>query len=157
MIVFCDTTPFIALSSIDKLDLLPTLFGKINVVPEVVAECSVGGPIVVPDFSNLSWVQIVDSDLCTNNRFLLELDKGEKYTLHMAQKMAAQLVIIDEKIGRNIAEYMGLSVIGTLGILLNAKRKQLISSFTDSVENMRKYGLRYHSELVRKLIIEAGE
>ncbi len=71
--------------------------------------------------------------------------------------MAAQLVIIDEKIGRNIAEYMGLSVIGTLGILLNAKRKQLISSFTDNVENMRKYGLRYHSELVKKLIIEAGE
>ena len=57
--------------------------------------------------------------------FLLELDKGEKYTLNMALKMSADMVIMDEKIGRNIAEYLGLTVIGTLGILLNAKHQDV--------------------------------
>jgi len=157
MIVFCNTTPFIALSAIGELDLLPKLFGKIHVVAEVDAECAAGGPIIVPDLKSLSWVEIVCSEPCTNNHFLLELDRGEKYTLHMAHKMRAGLVIIDEKIGRNVAEYMGLSVIGTLGILLNAKRKELIPSFAKCVASMRDHGIHYHPALVKQLSREAGE
>ena len=83
--------------------------------------------------------------------------RGEKYTLHLAHKMRARLVIIDEKIGRNVAEYMGLSVIGTLGILLNAKRKELIPSFATCVAAMRDHGIYYHPALVKQLSREAGE
>lgn len=157
MIVFCNTTPLIALSSIGKLELLPSLFGKIYVVTEVVEECAAGGPIAVPDISGFSWIEVVKSEMRISNHFLLELDKGEKFTLHMAQKMGAQRVIIDEKIGRNIAEYLCIPVIGTLGVLLNAKRKQLIPSFTDSVMSMCKRGFRYHPGLIKKLIAEVGE
>ena len=42
-------------------------------------------------------------------------------TLHMAINWNADYVIIDEKMARNLAEYLGFSVIGTLGILLKAK------------------------------------
>ena len=52
MIVFSNTTPFIALSSISKLELLPKLFGQIHVVTEVIEECAVGGIIPVPDLRN---------------------------------------------------------------------------------------------------------
>lgn len=44
MIVFCNTTPLIALSSIEKLDLLPCLFDRVYVVSEVIEECTAGGP-----------------------------------------------------------------------------------------------------------------
>lgn len=157
MIVFCNTTPLIALSSIDHLNLLKHLFGEILLVQEVVDECAMGGPIKVPNLSKLDWIKIVASTNCENNHILLELDKGEKFTLHMAKEMSAQSVIIDEKIGRNVAEYMGLSVIGTLGILLNAKRKKLLPSFSESVLSMRSQGIYYHENLVRRLIKEAGE
>ena len=43
MIVFCNTTPIIALASIDQLDLLPRLFGKIHVADAVINECTAGG------------------------------------------------------------------------------------------------------------------
>ena len=46
MIVFSNTTPFIALSSINKLELLPKLFGQIHVVTEVIEECSVSEVIM---------------------------------------------------------------------------------------------------------------
>jgi uncharacterized protein len=36
---FFNTTPIIALSSIQRLDLLPDLFGHIHLVNEVVDEC----------------------------------------------------------------------------------------------------------------------
>lgn len=112
MIVFSNTTPFIALSSINQLNLLPQLFGTIHVVYEVVEECRAGSFITVPDLESLPWVQLVESQLDINYKtVLLELDKGEKHTLNMALKLKADKVIIDEKIGRNIAEYLGLSVV----------------------------------------------
>ncbi len=124
MIVFSNTTPFIALSSIDKLDLLPLLFSELCVVPEVVEECSVGGSVEVPDLSGLPWINVVPSTAYIHSHFLLELDKGEKYTIHAACTSKANLVIIDEKIGRNIAEYMGLSVIGHLGGFVKCQTKR---------------------------------
>ncbi len=43
----------------------------------------------------------------------------------MAGKYKADWIIIDEKIGRNMAEYLGLKVTGTLGVLLKAKQQDL--------------------------------
>ena len=88
---------------------------------------------------------------------LLELDKGEKHTLDMACKQQAEWVIIDEKIGRNMAEYLGLKVSGTLGILLKAKQRGLIPSFIDSVKDMQAQGIYYHSTLITKLAQTVGE
>ena len=52
--------------------------------------------------------------------------------------MNANLVVIDEKIGRNLAEYMGLSVAGTLGILLKVKQLGYITSFCDCARAMQE-------------------
>ncbi len=158
MIVFSNTTPFIALSSISQLDLLPRLFVHVCVVPEVIEECRVGGIVAVPDLAGLPWVRTVSTAPPDGlSHALLELDKGEKHTIHTACQHKADLVIIDEKIGRNVAEYLGLSVIGTLGILMNAKRKGMIASFSQCVEEMRRHGLRYHPRLVERLKAECGE
>lgn len=88
---------------------------------------------------------------------MLELDKGEKHTLDMACQMNADYVIIDEKIGRNLAEYLGLNVTGTLGILLAAKKQGLIDSFTDYAMKMRGHCIYYHPSLVAKLATQIGK
>ncbi len=54
MIVFSNTTPIIALSSIQNLHLLPLLFDQIHVVNEVIEECEAGGPISVPCMMNFN-------------------------------------------------------------------------------------------------------
>jgi predicted nucleic acid-binding protein len=120
MIVFSNTTPLIALSSIQPLELLPQLFHRVHVVREVVEECLAGGPIAVPDLQQLDWMEIVESTAVAHPSVLLELDKGEKHTIDMARKRQADWIVMDEKIGRNMAEYLGLRVTGTLGVLLKA-------------------------------------
>ncbi len=65
---------------------------------------------------------IVPSEPCTYPHILLSLDKHEQHTLDMTSKMHTNNVIIDEKLGRNIAEYLGLDVTGALGVLLKAKQ-----------------------------------
>lgn len=157
MIVFSDTTPIIALSSIRLLDLLPRLFGQVHLVTAVIDECHVGGRIAVPDLLTLGWVAVVEVTAPIHPGILLELDKGEKHTLDMALKLKADRVLMDEKIGRNMAEYLGLQVTGTLGILLSAKKKGWIPSFLDCVAAMRNQGIYYHPGLIRKLAEEIGE
>lgn len=156
MKVFCNTTPFIALSSVKQLHLLPTLFGTIHVVDTVVEECAEGGPIAVPDLCHLEWIHIVPSRPC-HSLLLLELDRGEKHTLDMAQYQQADRVIIDEKLGRNLAEYLGLRVTGTLGILLKAKQLGLIDSFLGVAQAMRQRGIRYNTALLHRLAKKVGE
>jgi len=157
MIVFCDTTPIIALCSIQRLDLLQHVFAKIHVVTEVIEECLAGGPIVVPDLRRLNWIEVVESTAVVHPSVLLELDKGEKYTIDMARKLNADWVVLDEKIGRNMAEYLGLKVTGTLGVLLKARQQGLIPSFLESVTAMQAQGIYYQPSLVRKLATIIGE
>lgn len=157
MIIFSDTTPIIALSSIRQLDLLPTLFQEIDVVDVVIGECAAGGKIVVPDLTELSWIRVVQSEPSERDFWLMELDRGEKQTLNMAVKLKADCVIIDEKLDRNVAEYLGLSVTGTLGVLLKARQQGKITSFVSCVQAMQRQGIRYNAHLLQRLAGQVGE
>lgn len=157
MIIFSNTTPLIALSSIGQLDLLPQLFGEIYVVDTVVEECAKGGKILVPDLTKLDWLRCVENKNYPKNPLLMVLDDGEKHTIEAALAMQADYAIIDEKLGRNLAEYLGLNVTGTLGILLKAKQQNKIPSFIHCVKAMQQQGIRYNNQLVEKLAKHIGE
>ncbi len=157
MIMFTNTTPIIALSSIGQLDLMPQLFGRVYVVDTVVNECARGGKISVPDLKTLAWLERVESKHYPHNPLLIALDDGEKHTIEAALAHKADYAIIDEKLGRNLAEYLGLKVLGTLGILLKAKQQGKISSFIDCVRAMQVQGIRYNNQLVERLAVACGE
>jgi len=157
VIVFCNTTPIIALASIDQLDLLPRLFGKIHVADAVINECTAGGLIRVPNLVDLDWVIPIDSAAWAMPHVLLELDHGEKVTLALASQMKADRVIIDEKLGRSLAEYLGLAVTGTLGVLLKARQQALVPSFRKAAQAMRRQGIYYSPALIERLARTVGE
>lgn len=157
MSVFSNTTPFIALASIDQLALLPRLFGTIHVAQSVIDECAEGGRIVVPDLRVLDWVVAVEDATESNLPFLFELDRGEKQTLLLAKQQSADKVIIDERLGRRVAEYLGLNVTGTLGVLAKAKSLGLIPSFHEAALAMRRQGIHYNTSLIARLAHHLGE
>ena len=157
MKVFSNTTPFIALASIQRLDLLPQFFGQIHVTEEVIGECAFGGPVVVPPLREFGWIVPVRTPTQSAPHILLELDKGEKTTLQAALAEKADLVLMDEKIGRNMAEYLGLKVSGTLGILLKARKAGLIASFRDSARLMLAHGIFFNEKLIDRLAATVGE
>jgi hypothetical protein len=154
--VFSNTTPFLALSSTDRLSLLPRLFTTVYVAESVSRECAQGGPIKVPDLRRLEWVRVLP-DPQQHQPGLWMLDAGERDTLELALERHAELVIIDERIGRNVAEYLGLRITGTLGVLLKARQQRLILSFRDEVAAMRREGIHYHPRLIDRLAPMVGE
>jgi predicted nucleic acid-binding protein len=157
LIAYSNTTPFISLSSIGCLDLFPKLFGKVYVAESVIQECSSGGIIFVPNLKKLDWIIPVEDDNTKNYPMILDLDNGEKQTILLALKNKADKVIIDERIGRSVAEYLGLSVTGTLGVLAKAKSLGYIESFHKSALEMKNKGIFYNINLIEKIAKDLAE
>lgn len=155
--VFCNTTPFIALASIGRLELLSQVIGDISVADAVAEECAEGGPISVPPLRDLSWVT-VHPDLPPREwTAVLDLDRGEQQTLLLARHYASELVIIDERRARTIGEYLGLRITGTLGILAKAKTDGLLPSFREAAAAMQALGMYYSQGLIDRLAERLGE
>jgi len=155
--IFSNTTPFIALASIGQLELLPQIFRQIHVAESVIAECAEGGRVLVPDLRSLNWIVPTADEITIGLPIIFELDRGEKQTLFLAKKYFADRVLMDERLGRRIAEYLGLQVTGTLGVLAKAKTIGVIPSFSDAAHAMRQQGIHFHIDLINRLARHLGE
>ena len=151
MKVICNTTPFIALSSIEQIGLLKEVYSTIIVPRAVIKEIDEGGKINVPDLTAFDWIEVIPNVTNFKNRLLFQLDYGEQQVVLNALKLKPDLVLIDDKTARNIAEYLGINVKGTLGVLVEAKRKGLISSFKESALKMKEYGIRFSEQLINEI------
>lgn len=151
MKVICNTTPFIALSSIDQLRLLKEIYSSIIVPMAVIEEIGEGGKINVPDLASFDWIEVIPNVTNIENRLLFQLDYGEQQVVLNALKLKPDLVLIDDRTARNIAEYLGLQVKGTLGVLVEAKRIGLISSFKEPALKMREHGIRFSEQLINEI------
>lgn len=156
LVTFSNTTPLFAFSAIGAFDLLRQVHERLHIVETVVAECEAGGPITVPDLRTLDWITILPAPSRPDERFYM-LDAGERDTISAALACAASCVLIDERLGRNLAEYHGLAVVGTLGTLLKANQLKLIPSFLPVVRDLQDKGFRYHETLVQRLAAIADQ
>lgn len=161
MIVISDASVFINLAIIGQLDLLPSIFGKIT-VPQAVFQEVVTAGATKPGSQELrtaEWLEVQDcTDQVLLNRLLQSLDKGEAEAITLACEMNADLLVIDEKRGRNIAKSLNLQITGLLGVLLTAKKKGLIESVkTLMVRLQAEADFRIGKETFRVVLEAAGE
>lgn len=156
--VIVNNTPLVALWVLNRLDLLRDLYGVVW-IPEAVEREFVAIEVNARRSSLLqsSWIQVVG---VSNPRLALTyigLDQGEAEVLALAVEHNARLVVIDERKGRRYAQRLGLTLTGTLGILLSAKEKQLIPAVAPLIQQLEQSGLRLSAELVQKVLILAQE
>lgn len=157
MKIICNTTPFIALASIGQVDLLQKIYTSIEVPEAVVKEINEGGKIYVPDISNFEWVDVLRNIRNQDDRLLFQLDNGERQVILNALNQNADLVLIDDLIARKIADYLGLKVKGTLGVLVEGKRRGMIPSFKDYAFRMKEQGIRFSDRLILEIAKELDE
>ncbi|GHV53880.1 hypothetical protein AGMMS49579_13440 [Spirochaetia bacterium] len=117
-----NTTPILSLIKIGKLDILKELFGGILVPYAVYREIETGkNRKFYADLTKIEWINIEKIREPNVRSYLLDLDDGEAETLILAKEHTADLVIIDEKLGRQYARHFGLELTGTVGILFVLK------------------------------------
>lgn len=76
----------------------------------------------------------------------LQLDKGEASAIALALEFKYSILIIDDNKARKIAEQLGLTITGTLGVIIRAKQKGIIDSVLSIVERLKSSGFRISVE-----------
>ena len=165
-VVISDASPLICLSALRQLDLLRLLYGSV-LVPETVWQevtrtpsfTSSTAPSAVTDAKAAGWLEVV----AANNRPLVTqlettLDPGEAEAIALAVECKPSLLLIDERDGRQVARVLGVKMTGTLGVLLRAKSTGQISAIRPLInELIQLHNFRLHSNLVERILTEAGE
>ncbi|MEI6206843.1 MAG: DUF3368 domain-containing protein [Desulfuromonadales bacterium] len=122
MIVVSDSSPLIALLSADRIDLLERLFGTALIPPAVRDEVFGSSSGITDSMPNFIHVESLPIETAT--RFLrMSLHQGESEAIVLALDKGIDKIILDDKQARETADRLGLSVIGTFGVLMLAKEK----------------------------------
>lgn len=155
MIVVADTSPINYLLLINQIDLLPRLFQQI-IIPDVVRDEMLdpdAPPILQEWIANPpSWLTVQPVPVLDTT--LHGLDPGEQAAITLAQTLSADLLIIDERLGRQIAEERGIAIIGTLGILDDAANQGLIN-LAEAIAQLQQTNFRVSRRIIQALLNKA--
>jgi predicted nucleic acid-binding protein len=157
--IVCNSGPLIALGILDKLNILKSLFDEVLVPEAVQKEIAQGGLKLsgVENFQRADWIHILRPK--RNDALLTALlDAGEAAVIDLAREQDVRLVLIDERKARKVArDIYGLQPIGTVRVLVEAKRKNLLTEIASSLKALRQEGYWIHDDIVQIALREAGE
>lgn len=158
--VIVNSTPLIVQCNVGRLEILRTLYTEITIPEAVFAEVTKKEDSACQIVKNsLDWIR-VERILSPSDKkmYQAKLHDGEVEVMILAQEgVRADLVILDDNAAKKTAKYLGLTVTGTLGILLKAKKAGIIPVIAPVLEAIKKNGF-YISETVERIVLEeAGE
>lgn len=159
-LVAADASPIIGLATADALELLRKLFGTVTISRIVVDEVMAGGSL--PGASELSaamregWIRVAPAPMETWK--FAELGAGEASTIALAlEHVGPSVVLMDDALGRAQAEALGLEVQDVPGVLVAAKRAQLVEHVRPILDRLARRGFTIPDEAVHSVLAETGE
>ena len=153
-----NASPIIVLAKIGQLRLIPALANTV-LVPNSVAQEIMSGPASDPARMAIEGGWGVQTSIAQIPSEIMEwgLGIGEASVIAIAQSKPSAIAVMDDALGRSCARSMSVPVIGTLGVILRAKKRGLISSFAQSVREIKAAGLFFDDNLLEELLKTAGE
>lgn len=160
-VVVADAGPLIALGRLRKLELLAGVFEKIIVPPTVLDETQFRADLAdaqAISAARRSGLFVVDGS-AADPAILppdTNLGVGEAAAICLAAALGHG-VLIDEKLGRAVAQELKLRVVGTVGVLLIARRRGLIAAVKPLLEELSASGHHLSTALVQEALHQVGE
>jgi predicted nucleic acid-binding protein len=147
--IISDTSCLILLDKIGELDILHKLFGTITTTNEVADEFGMPLP---------PWFDI-RQPADKNYQSIIEasVDKGEASAIALAVELDDCLLIIDDRKGRKFAHQLGLAIIGTIGIIVDAKLTGVITSVKPILSKIKATNFRITEQLETLILKKTGE
>ncbi len=157
MILIADSSALIALASCNSLSLLDSLFHEVSITKEVYDEIAVKGKQFSEELKSYLQNKIVQVDL---DEFIISddsLDLGELSAMLLYKKVKADILLVDDKKGRKIAKLNEIKIIGSLGVIILAKSKNLISEIKPLIIQMKKSEIHLAEDIVDYALLVTKE
>jgi predicted nucleic acid-binding protein len=156
-----NTSPISNLAIIGRLDLLKRRYGTVRIPPAVAAELSaLSHPAAKAQITaalSEGWL-VVETVPRGPPRLPFPLDAGETEAINLAVATQADVVLMDEKRGREAARRNGLAVGGLLGELLHARQAGVFPSLRAEINRLRsEAGFFVDAEIERFILSQVGE
>lgn len=142
--IVTNTTPLIALTAATGgLEILRYLYARVIVPYEVASEIRCGGQTCfgVDVFERSTWLEVKTAPTIITPYLNNTLDHGEASVIQTALQEAIDLVAIDETAGRRVARLCGLTLTGSIGILLKASASGFPVSMPEAISKMQSHGI----------------
>ena len=161
MSVVSNTSPLISLARLGQLELLRALYGEL-LVPEAVWQEVVVEGAGHPGAAELEFASWIQRRTVTNRPLVQALRQhlgaGEAEAIALALEMGAEVLLMDERVGRQAAHRLGVRTVGLAGVLLEAKRKRVIPAVKPYLDALRDVaGFRRGDEVYAQILRDAGE
>lgn len=158
MLVVSDTSPITNLIQIEQLDILKQVFKKV-IIPKKVYEELAFYENQKEEIDNRDWIVIMS---VKNQREVKGLEKlldlGEAEAIVLAKELKANLLIVDERKGRKVAQEYGLEVVGLLGVLIQGKLKGFLRELKPILDKLiHDKGFRISTSLYNEALKVAHE
>jgi predicted nucleic acid-binding protein len=147
--IISDTSCFIILTNIGELDLLHKVYDTIVTTIDIAIEF--GEPL--PEWVTIEKV----TDKYKQQLLEMQIDKGESSAIALALETPGSTIILDDYKARKVAEQLGVSFTGTIGVIIKAKVKGIIPSIKPLLAQIRNTDFRLSSELEQQALKAAGE
>jgi predicted nucleic acid-binding protein len=140
------------------LEILKDLYDEIYIPQEVFNEIEAGKhKKYYLNLLTFEWIKIEQIQDRKSISYFLDLDKGEAEAIVLATESEADLILLDESLGRFHAKHAGLRVTGTIGILVKAKKQGLISELKPLILELKEKGVWLSESLIERILELANE
>jgi predicted nucleic acid-binding protein len=160
VIVVTDTSVILNLCLLGLEQALPVIFGGVH-APPAVREEFLRLVAFDPRFTSLEFPSFIQIHAPSSIHPLLltpRLHRGEAEALSLTVELNATRVLMDERAGRAAAATLGIPCIGLLGILIESRRRNLISSLEPYLDRLQIEARFWFSQTLRLQVLQlAGE
>lgn len=147
--IIADTSCFIILSKIGALELLQKLYGQIITTSDIAEEFGE----ILPE-----WVIIKEVEDKFKQKILeLQIDKGESSAIALAIEMPDSTLVLDDFKARKIAQQLGLTITGTIGVIVKAKLEGKMAAITPYLDKIKSTNFRISAEIEQQALKEVKE
>lgn len=142
--IISNTSCLIVLDNIGMLDVLKELYGKVFIAEEVSKEFGK----TLPD-----WIEVRK---VSDNKYLKLMknfvDLGEASTIALAVETDDIVIILDDLKARKLGQKLNLKITGTIGVLIKARKKNIITSTQEVLNRLRNEGFRISDEIEKEFL-----
>lgn len=148
--IVSDTSPLNYIVLIDLQHILPELFERILIPSAARDELQSGGaPEAITRFMAAAPAWLETRQVSETDPKLQHLDRGEREAISLALRVSADVLLLDERRGRQAARDHGLAVSGTLGVLDLADRRGL-ARLAEAIERLKATNFRASPRVLKQ-------